>query len=295
MKQHWNEQELSEHWVLTTGELQHIRNRTVRNRIGFAATLKFFMLAGRFPLNKSEIPRIALEHLANQLDINPESISDYKFSGRSYERDRSQIREIVGFRPATQYDAIRLTTWMEKEIIPIDHRQDYLRDAALDWCRNNRIEPPATTRLDRVIGSAMNNFQNKLFSNAFESIPLPCRVAMDRLLESTDNGNNSSDIDRTLMAELRSDPGRPSLESVLTEIGKLNTVAAIGLPDHMFESISAKVLHKYRLRASTEPPRELRRHPEAIRYTLLAAFCYQRKKEIIGVTSPLVKYCKLSL
>lgn len=281
MKQHWNEQELSEHWVLTTGELQHIRNRTDRNRIGFAATLKFFMLAGRFPLNKSEIPRIALEHLASQLDINPESISDYKFSGRSYERDRSQIRKIVGFRPATQSDAIRLTAWMEKEIIQIDHRQDYLRDAALDWCCNNRIEPPATTRLDRVIGSAMNNFQNKLFSDSFESIPLPCCVAMDKLLESTDNGNSSGDVDRTHMAELRSDPGRPSLESVLTEIGKLNTVAAIGLPDNMFESISSKVLYKYRLRASTEPPRELRRHPEAIRYTLLAAFCYQRKKEII--------------
>ena len=40
-------------------------------------------------------------------------------------------------------------------------------------------------------------------------------------------------------------------------------------------------MQKYRRRAATEPPRELRRHPEPTRYTLLAAFCCQRRQEII--------------
>ena len=37
---------------------------------------------------------------------------------------------------------------------------------------------------------------------------------------------------------------------------------------------------QYRQRAGTEWPRELRRHPLAVRYTLLAALCWQREREI---------------
>jgi hypothetical protein len=45
--------------------------------------------------------------------------------------------------------------------------------------------------------------------------------------------------------------------------------------------VAPKLVQQYRRRASTEPPRELRRHPAAIRYTLVAAFCWQREHEII--------------
>ncbi|MBW4039551.1 MAG: hypothetical protein HIU91_11880 [Acidobacteria bacterium] len=41
-----------------------------------------------------------------------------------------------------------------------------------------------------------------------------------------------------------------------------------------------KLITHYRQRAASEPPRELRRHPPKIRYTLLAALCWQREREI---------------
>jgi hypothetical protein len=40
------------------------------------------------------------------------------------------------------------------------------------------------------------------------------------------------------------------------------------------------IITHYRRRASAETPRELRRHPTKIRYTLVAAFCWQRNQEI---------------
>ena len=83
------------------------------------------------------------------------------------------------------------------------------------------------------------------------------------------------------MADLRADPGRPSLQSVLKEIAKLERIDTVDLPNEVFEPAPAKLLERYRLRAATEPPRELRRHPDAIRYTLLAAFCWQRRREIV--------------
>src|SRR5262245_20512808 len=54
----------------------------------------------------------------------------------------------------------------------------------------------------------------------------------------------------------------------------------LGLPDTLFRDTPAKLLVHYRQRAASEPPRELRRHPPALRYTLLAALCWQRQREI---------------
>lgn len=48
----------------------------------------------------------------------------------------------------------------------------------------------------------------------------------------------------------------------------------------MFGDIPLKVLKKYKQRVSTEDLREMRRHPDPIRYTLLAAFFWLRSMEI---------------
>jgi hypothetical protein len=68
---------------------------------------------------------------------------------------------------------------------------------------------------------------------------------------------------------------------LVKEFGKLRRIADVGLPDDLFTGISPKLLRTYRLRTAAEPPRELRRHPDPTRYTLLAAFCWQRRQEII--------------
>ena len=67
----------------------------------------------------------------------------------------------------------------------------------------------------------------------------------------------------------------------MREIAKLRRIASLELPDDLFGTVPPKILQKYRLRAASEQPRELRNHPPSIRHTLLAAFCWQRRKEMI--------------
>ena len=79
---------------------------------------------------------------------------------------------------------------------------------------------------------------------------------------------------------LKTDPGRTSLDTILKEFDKLQCIRNLALPANLFTGVSPKVLQQYRQRASVEPPRELRRHPDPIRYTLVAAFCWLRSQEI---------------
>jgi hypothetical protein len=222
-----------------------------------------------------------LVYLADQLGLSRDEFAEYDLSGRSGERDRAQIRTLLGFRRVTIEDAEALVVWLRREVLPSDHKVEHLHEAVLGWCRSNRIEPPTPPRIDRLVGSALNAYETDFFAASYERIPGPCRAAMDALLQTPHDPGDDGVTEATPLAELRGDPGRPSLESVLKEISKLQRIVALGLPGTLFQAIPPKVLEKYRLRAAGEPPRELRRHPEAIRYTLVAAFCWQRRKEII--------------
>ena len=90
----------------------------------------------------------------------------------------------------------------------------------------------------------------------------------------------SSEGDFLSFSELRADPGRISFESVFREITKLRTIQQLDIPDNLFTSIPQKIIKRSKLRAVSEKLPELRRHPEHVRYTILAAFFWLRCREI---------------
>ncbi len=61
---------------------------------------------------------------------------------------------------------------------------------------------------------------------------------------------------------------------------KLDRVRALQLPADLFASVTPKVLRSYRQRAAVEALYELRRHPEPLLMTLLAAYCYVRSQDL---------------
>jgi hypothetical protein len=184
MKRHWDEQELAEQWSLTHAEFELLRNRTDRSRFGFAALFKFFQIEGRFPSSSKEMPSAALDYLADQLGLSRDGFAEYDLCGRSGKRDRAQIRSLVGFRRVTLDDAEELVGWLRREILPADHKAEHLQEAILDWCRRNRIEPPTPSRIDRIVGSALNGYEADFFAASYERLPGPCRAAMDALLQT---------------------------------------------------------------------------------------------------------------
>jgi hypothetical protein len=77
---------------------------------------------------------------------------------------------------------------------------------------------------------------------------------------------------------LRLDPGPVGVESALSEIAKLRSLRAIGLPTDLFQGYTPRLVERLRRRIAAESPSHIREHPQAIRLTLLAALVYQRTK-----------------
>jgi hypothetical protein len=173
--------------------------------------------------------------------------SSYDWSGRTIEYHRAQVRKFRGFSEPTAGDEDRLADWLAAGICPMEMSRDRLRSALLARCREVRIEPPKTTRIERVLGA-----------------PRRC----------------SSGSSPRRLQELKEDPGPFQLGTLLAEIVKLERVKAIGLPVALFEGVSEKVVAGWRARAMKMYPSDFESAPLPIRITLLAALCQVRQAEL---------------
>ena len=104
MQRHWNDHELETYWSLSSDELTLLPHRDASSRLGVAASLKFFQLAGYFPASSRDIPPAALHYMAQQLEVEPNVIAAYDWQGRTGKRHRGRLRTAMGIRLATAED-----------------------------------------------------------------------------------------------------------------------------------------------------------------------------------------------
>jgi hypothetical protein len=279
MKRQWEQEELIEHWTLHVEERALLGNKTGATRLGFAVLLKYFQQTGRFPQQKNDLPGIVIAHLATQVGVNPAAYLQYDWQGRTIKEHRAQIRAAFHFREATVADGDGMSGWLAEHVLPHEHQEDAVRAACYQHFRTLQIEPPTPDRVTRIIRSAYRTFETTLYETTFQRLDEQARAALDALLSDQPEETTEEEGEVTLH-ELRMDPGRVGVETMLTEIQKLRRIRRLGLPVDLFNHLSPKVVRVYRGRAGVETPSLLRAHPESIRLTLLAALCWQRSQEI---------------
>ena len=309
MKRQWTPDELAEQWTLTPNELTLLANKTGATRLGFALLLRFFQHEGRFPTHKQDVPGSVIVHVAKQVGAPPECYAQYDWSGRTIEYHRAQIRTFLGFREATRQDSDALVEWLCTDILPHDQHIEHVRAALAERCRDAQIEPPSAGQIERVIRSALHAFEERLYAAVMARLSPATVTMMEALLRPSGTGvpigtgaveapappdaaaqprpsaepveaEETGEAGRSVLAELKMDPGRISLDTVLAEIEKLRQIRALGLPADRFGQVSPKVLQRYRQRAAAEAPSHLRAHSAPVRTLLVAALCRVRGEEI---------------
>ena len=286
MKRRWSVDELTDQWTLNADELSMTRSpNTSSNQLGFALMLKWFQYEGQFPKRKQDIPPGVVDFLAQQLDIAPEEFKSYSLQGRTAERQRAQIRQYLGFREATVEDAEELTQWLLEFILPQERRETVLQEAIYTRCREQRLEPPSPLRIERILRSALHTADEQFYAETVTKLSLTTRARLDGLLKTTRSNPEVEDESggRSTLHELKRGTGAINVDSLLDEIDKLEKIEHLSLPYDLFLTTDPKVVETYRRRVAVEDLHEVQRHPDPVRYTLLAAFCWQRRREIIDV------------
>ncbi len=277
MQQQWFAHELEEIWSLNSEEQRLLFGLSDVNRLGFSVCLKYFQNEGYFPANRAEVPRAIVEYLAESLDLSPSLFDAYTLLGRSNKRHRSKIRAFLGVRLFHSDDLEAAERHLVHCTSSGEHTEQTLIEILRKWFRAHKIEPPVLQKQKRMIRNAKHRAERDIFDRIHGALSESAKQYIDTLLSPKEETEDPCIGFHTL----KSDPARPSLETVLKELEKLDTINQLALPSDLFRHIPAKMLCTYRLRAGTESITELRQHPEPVRYTLVAAFCHERRGEII--------------
>lgn len=279
--------ELVEFWTLLEEDRGLLVGKRGATALGFALLLKSYCRHGRFPRSRSELPEAVVHFTARQVGVDVADLAAYEWSGRTVEYHRAEIREHLGFRVATVADQQRLTSWLASSVAHAERRADRVREELLAQLRAERIEAPTSGRVLRMVRSALRTAEQSWTDRISARLDEPTRARVLALITATnheDGGGsgqeNAESVDATVLGLIKSEPGNVSLESMMTEIGKLEAVRAINLPPGLFVDVAPRVLAGWRGRAAVEAPSHLRRHPQPLTVTLLAALVHRRELEI---------------
>ena len=271
MRTDWEPDELIGAWTLVESDWKLIANKTGVTRLGFVVMLKFYEIEGRFPAYPEEVPRAAVDYMASLVRVDPALFAKYSWRGRTIEYHRAQIRKAYGTRPPTETDEDRWARWLAGEMCPAETNRDRLAAAVRRRCPSEKVEPPASGQVERVVASGCRRFDEAFAATVAGRLGPPVRGRLEDLLSRPD-----------VLAELKSDPGPLGLDTLLIEIGKLTTVRALGLTEAVFTDTSDRIVAAWRARAARMYPSDFADCPDpAVRHTLLAALCWTRQAELV--------------
>lgn len=289
MKQQWDVNDIIEQFTLLPPEVSFLGSNDPHNHLGKALLFKFFQHEGRFPESAAEIPPALLEYVAQQLNLPPDVIAAYPWDGRTIKEHRRQIREFLGFHPATVAEQRALRAWLMEEVLPHEQRPVYLEARAYQRLRQMHIEPPTQGRLARLVISALHRYEQSFFAATAARLPEPVKrnlrqliYAKAELAAELDLGeSDGDDPSRYPLHDLKTGPGAPNVGNIQKAAERLKRLQQVGLPDDLFAQMPLRFLRQYQQQVAVESISHLqRRQNDPQTYALLAAFCWVRQREI---------------
>ncbi len=115
------------------------------------------------------------------------------------------------------------------------------KEALLARCRAEHVEPPG--RIDRIITSANTAADERFVATRVLRLRQGLGVvdALDAITaprhDAEDEADAADGARRSFFTELKADPGKLGLETLLAEITKLMRVRAVGLPLDLFTDV----------------------------------------------------------
>ena len=278
-------------WNLTLADRPLVEAKRWANRLRFAVMLLFFRARGRFPRAAAEVDGAAVAELARTLGVPEPSVAEPLLpdaADRTAERQRAEIRTLLGFREAGVADAEALGAWLRDNAVARTRNPVELAADAEARCRALRIEPPTPDRIARIVRTAMRAYEEGRTAAAHARLTPAMRVSLNALLrpagpegtgDAEDGAMPDGRVDAPLI-HLRAGPGRASVASLRDELARLGAVRRVGLPADLFTDWGLQDLEACRQRVAVEAPHELRRHPDAARHVWLAAYVHLRGRAV---------------
>ena len=278
MNHNLTDEKLVEYFSVSAEEHSFIKNKSETNRLLLLSFLKYYHYNGKFPSSQFSVPKCVIKYLAEQIAVSISTFYTGKWAPRTLKRYRTLVREYLDFSKWKEEYKEKFTEWLLSDIISDYSSLNRIKDLSYKYLQEHKIEPPSPGSLERIILSALSFWEENTLKNITAKLSDTAREKIDNLFivkkEPIIDKKNEAEEDDCSFRTLKKSPGSISSITILKELNKLRIIKSIGLDYHLFETITPYFLKKYRDRIITEPAREVRRHPDYIKYGMVSVFLY---------------------
>ena len=282
MKMTWTTEELVQHFTIQADEQEFLGSNAPHNQLGKAVLLKYFQYEARFPITPNDVPQPIVEFLAQQLYLTSGDFDQYQWEGTRMREHRQAIRTWLGFRQASVDDQQAIQEWLRSEVLPDEHRPQHLQQSVYRQLREQQLEPPTDTQVERLVAAAIYQYQQQFFQQTYARLPIAVRVRLRQLLLEASIWQEQT-AGYAPLHEMKLGAGAATVKHIQRVCDRLKGLQAIELPEDLFDDLPLSYLQQYQRQVSVESPSHLLRRkgtaPEQM-YTLLAAFCWVRQRQV---------------
>ncbi|MCE9896492.1 Tn3 family transposase, partial [Citrobacter portucalensis] len=237
------------------------KHRRPANRLGFAVLLCYLRGPGFIPDKSSAPHNGVVSRVASRLKLQPDLWPEYASREQTRWEHLTELYrylELSPFSRSMQKDCIR-------HLHPYAMRTDkgfMLAEEMLSWLHNNNVIFSSVEVIERTLAEVVTLANRSVFSTLTAQLEKQHKSALDSLLIS--EGEQPSRL-----AWLLQPPGKINGKNVLQHIDRLNSIAALGLPDGIALSVHQNRLLKLAREGRKMSSRDLAKFTDVRRYATL--------------------------
>jgi hypothetical protein len=245
-------------------------HRGAHNKLGYAIQLCTVRFLGTFLPDPTDVPRIVVRHLAEQLQIpDPSCLGEYRDRRATHHTHVREIREQHGYRDFTeQPEHWRLVRWLYTRAWVSAERPIVLFDLATARMTQRRILLPGVTTLSRLIVGITDHAAARLWRVLSRVPHRGQRKRLHSLLRIPESSSTSC------LDNLRKPPLHISAPGMVDALLRLNEFQNLGVGDLNLQRVPQgrlKVLARY---AAAAKAQAIARMPRDRRIATLLAFAF---------------------
>jgi len=270
------EQELVHLYTLSAEDIAQIQlQREDHNRLGFAVQMAYLRFPGR-PMQSGEtVPYPLLTYLAAQLHLSLRIFPQYAKRDTTRREHAARIQKYLHLQSLSAKDEQELQKILLPKAIQTGSNIAVIT-GLLDEMRSRNIILPAISTVEKIAYFIQEETRQLLFTELTANITNTQKEHLDRLLTLRDNT-------KTQLVWLKNYPRRPTPQSLLSAIERIEYIDALKLParsSNLYENRISRLARE----GMRHTPQYIERLDEIRRYGLLVAIITELRKDIIDQT-----------
>jgi len=270
----YSDEEMVRDWTISESDIWLVNSFNINSRLFVALQLCVIRISGRFTNDFENLSPRIINYLNKQLKLPPSLKLNKPSRKATVTRQRKKILNHLGFRKYDETAQKQLTRWIKKRALKGKLPDELFVEAENFLLFQNVIKPGFST-LERLINKVCSQVHDSLYTNIYDSLPIPLKTSIDDLL-TVEPGEQKS-----LFYRLKQYPPSATIKSINSFLARYKILDDTGINDFkgiVFDQKFTTYLYEVAKRYSANDILKLKLKKK---YAMMVCFLFEARKALL--------------